>query len=1365
MAEEILHQVRVSEVGEFISHNSCERRFKLEYGNRALVRRLPFAERLFSSLDPVLQEAGKVREAEWERYLRDAQGFTDLSRYDERPVEAKFTPWAEFIESIAQLQPEQEAYAREVQIQGSLGAFAVDGRIDFVVIGWQDGQPTIRLVECKASRRDKTYHRIQVGIYRQIFLNNLAVDPLVISGVPLNQECVEAVVARIDESTNEGQAILELDPIDFSDIAHDIDRLFSSAGPLNRIIASDLDDLPYRLEPKCDGCVFNVDCFSESARLEKMELLGIPPSDIRVVQGQGINSIREFAQIDPDSAVARGLRGNEGFGGNLELLIASARSRVTTLPGGIPDPDAYEVQGLPDRWQSQLPVHEIQGERLIRVYLSVDYDYTENRIGALSAHITDSGGALVTAFQDTGNGYTPDPVVVEETEGGATRELRGIDIVKYKQQRWSGLLEADNDDERDLIQAFITDTIEALARISATGFSPIHFYVWSRSEISHLVEGCTRCGGQTLAHLKELLGCRENLEQLIFSSLGEEVNNRFALGWTGRGLSVVASLRWFGQRFHWVRQINGMAVNLEQVFTQDIFDFKTDLYTLNGEWTDDQERGERHKYEIRSRFFDSLPAAYWHAVWRTLPAANTPNLPHNLARAIERYNRASEPVRLREYLKARVQCLRWIDEKIRFKNPDIDKPLIDIARLAQFELGVDNVSRAALDFLRLEQHIKVANWVSMNLIAPSTRVVSGQTIPISNVRVIDNDLCEAQINLERFDIDLGELESRTTISEGSFVRAIPCDADPNRPQTIGQMFRGASTGIIESIDWVNGVVRFSTMFLRGDSYRLASVSRRPGDPIFEFGTLDESPSEFVAFRVDNRLSNILDSHVYRYFDPIAPNIPEQIELHEDHKDALVRFIDDVQLPGGWNFIEDQSRAVVEGLSSTVQLLQGPPGTGKTQTTAASILTRAVNEFDVGDIVFVVANTHTAVDNLLTRIAQIEGVTREAALRHGMQLPPLTLAKMFTSEVQEELDAPIQNWTANACVAQVNRAVRDSVLVIGGTTGALLKMQLTASRSQSWPNGISCKLLVVDEASMMVFPHFLSLATLVTEDAKMLLAGDNRQLAPILAHDWDKEDRPPVLLYQPYVSAYDVVNNLYDRVEINERSVMRSRLEYTFRLPPIVRSLIGRLYRRDQIELRGAAEHNVVDLGADGSEWGALWGGNGLFLVVHDERSSRKHNQVEIEIISQIINGAIELQNDSVAVITPHRAQRTALKRALEGERDAISTIDTVERLQGGQKATIIISATASDPTAISANVEFILDLNRSNVAFSRVQERLIVVCSESLLDHIAPELEQYESAMLWKSLRALCDTEIISEQIQGSNVRVFTPGGDAIAQV
>ena len=68
-------------------------------------------------------------------------------------------------------------------------------------------------------------------------------------------------------------------------------------------------------------------------------------------------------------------------------------------------------------------------------------------------------------------------------------------------------------------------------------------FFWSRQEMTQLIEGCSRVSSQLLSHLRELLGCRESLEQLIYSCLYDEVDRRYALGWTGRDLAVVTSLR------------------------------------------------------------------------------------------------------------------------------------------------------------------------------------------------------------------------------------------------------------------------------------------------------------------------------------------------------------------------------------------------------------------------------------------------------------------------------------------------------------------------------------------------------------------------------------------------------------------------------------------------------------------------------------------------------------------------------------------------------------------------------------------------------------------------------------------------------
>jgi len=129
----------------------------------------------------------------------------------------------------------------------------------------------------------------------------------------------------------------------------------------------------------------------------------------------------------------------------------------------------------------------------------------------------------------------------------------------------------------------------------------------------------------------------------------------------------------------------------------------------------------------------------------------------------------------------------------------------------------------------------------------------------------------------------------------------------------------------------------------------------------------------------------------------------------------------------------------------------------------------------------------------------------------------------------------------------------------------------------------------------------------------------------------------------------------------------------------------------------------------------------------------------------------------VAVMTPHRAQRGLLNSMLDRFKPAVDIVDTVERIQGGERDTVLVSGTQSDPSSIAGSADFILDGNRTNVIFSRAKRRLVVVCSEVLLDSLPSDLEQYRSAFLWKRLRAACTREVASAVIEGHAVRVLVP--------
>ena len=324
--------------------------------------------------------------------------------------------------------------------------------------------------------------------------------PVNIGGVKLASEDVECVIVRIDESTNKKQQILKQKALNLDTEVADIRRLMTSDGALMRIVRKDLANLDYQLDEKCSDCVFSVHCLAESAREGRLELLGIDPSTVRELNAAGIKNIDNLAELDLAGNKAVEVRENPSFSENLELLKLKAKTRRGTLPGGDIDLDAHEVDALPYSGKSQLPEHTINDERLIRVYLSVEYDYVENRVGALTAHVTKSDWQLHTDLLSVDGRWEPEPKIKEILQDGydennhpiyQERQLQGEDVIKFKTSAWTGDYKDDTSAEKEIIQGFFGELVDAIAQVAETEEAPIHFYIWSRQEMTQLIEGCS----------------------------------------------------------------------------------------------------------------------------------------------------------------------------------------------------------------------------------------------------------------------------------------------------------------------------------------------------------------------------------------------------------------------------------------------------------------------------------------------------------------------------------------------------------------------------------------------------------------------------------------------------------------------------------------------------------------------------------------------------------------------------------------------------------------------------------------------------------------------------------------------------------
>jgi superfamily I DNA and/or RNA helicase len=283
------------------------------------------------------------------------------------------------------------------------------------------------------------------------------------------------------------------------------------------------------------------------------------------------------------------------------------------------------------------------------------------------------------------------------------------------------------------------------------------------------------------------------------------------------------------------------------------------------------------------------------------------------------------------------------------------------------------------------------------------------------------------------------------------------------------------------------------------------------------------------------------------------------------------------------------------------------------------------------------------------------------------------------------------------------------------------------------------LLVVDEASMMRLPELILSGSFLCKSSQILVAGDHRQLPPIQAHDWEREDRRTLEEMASFLSAMDFLRLLRNEdlgIERIKRvvgaDIPAERLCESHRCHTVVAEFLREwVYEKDKIDFRSNRKQTlaVSEANTDGLRT-ALKPGNVFVLIVHDEAESFQSNLVEASIVEALVRN---VQSDSVGVITPHNAQKGLLKNMLSEDCDNVR-VDTVEKYQGGAADFVIISSTVSDPDYVRCESDFLLNLNRINVAISRMSKKLVVVASKSIFEFMPQDAKDYDKALLWRGI-------------------------------
>ena len=118
--------------------------------------------------------------------------------------------------------------------------------------------------------------------------------------------------------------------------------------------------------------------------------------------------------------------------------------------------------------------------------------------------------------------------------------------------------------------------------------------------------------------------------------------------------------------------------------------------------------------------------------------------------------------------------------------------------------------------------------------------------------------------------------------------------------------------------------------------------------------------------------------------------------------------------------------------------------------------------------------------------------------------------------------------------------------------------------------------------------------------------------------------------------------------------------------------------------------------------------------------------------------------DGFAVLAPHRAQNAAIRAALAGygfgtPDRPMPLVDTVDKLQGQERDVVVVSYGVADEEYAEAEAKFLLSSHRFNVATTRPRRKLIVLCSDAVLDVVPQDRDVLLEAMMLKEFRGFCD--------------------------
>jgi len=1269
------HPIRLNptSLAQYIRFENCDRFLRFRLVEQDAERMLQKWNLTIQPLTPLLKESGADFESDVaSRIAGDGETVIDLT---DAPV----------ADSIAALQSVRTpTIFLQLALEAPIGDFWCSGRADAIRVSRdRRGRLEVLVADIKARRMEKVEHRVQVTVYARM-LEWLANE----HEIPLAS--IRGTILTMPDSGILPALTADTPTFDLDTYGTILNRLAVEPDSVaKRILEQPFKDAFYHLSYKCDGCMFNTICMHDSAeRLDVALVPYITPVEKRVLNEAGVQRLPQLVelmnlpqgndkQLIPNPAqqpTLEILQNRWPVAPNLPTLVQRARAALHNFNATIDSRSYLLGSGF-----GTLP-SEVDNPDLVKIFFDAQHDYLRGRIYLISALVTGPQGKRL---------------VVKRTNEPPTDEIEG-----------------------QLLVAWVKDVITAARQVTRRDEAPVHLYCYNRYDQRVLLEALKRHLEEvaSLPAFFDLMTQSPALNQPMISFLSDEIRERKNLGLVCSPLHDTArrmGFRWQDENYNYARLFwSKMFDNVLPVLRNP----DGTLQPLRGDVAKDDPR--RLRIEVNSRFTSQIPLEYAYAVWGCLPETSESN------RLLEPFRRVTLDS-LTGFAGMRVKALAHIEASFQQKARFVDKKPLNL-RVLQAEAD-QGLVRALEEFLYMEHHASLqANLLSYSLTV-DRRVQSGMAMLLCYLGK-GNGHYLFKPEFTRLGLDPKLTMNACKLKEDDWVVFNPT----NQPLSPNQMKHGRLARVVQVREDYVALELLEMTFGNGffRYYHKRDLEPQAG----QFYTIDPMADDLNADKMLSSLKNVQENIFYEWLNrrPDSRFVPQTVQ---ETFAAFANQVEVIMANQKRRMTVRQREAVAGNLGEPLVLVQGPPGTGKSYTLAWAILAQIVASSVQNRPcrVAISCKTHNAITVELKALADaLRQIVGFASSRLGAEALKVLQIYKVVNDGSDPVPAGVQALDPYKSKGILENLLKQSYYVVGATSGGLfnlMRYRPLGGKEVDWSTK-TFDLVVIDEASQMSLPEGVLAGAFLKPEGKMIVVGDHRQMPPIIAHAWKDEQKRSVTKSRPFISLFE---------SLMERKFPYVALDESFRLhAEIAEFLRENVYNRDGIAFHSRRKELINQLPkVDPYVDAVLNPQHPIVVIEHSEHSSQQSNQLEIELAEPLIDACVRYLSldgkNGIGVVVPHRAQK-ALLRAKFPELAEVNSIDTVERFQGDERDVIIVSATASDPDYVRSEAEFLLNINRLNVAISRPKKKLIVIASQSVVDLLCSDLEIFENAVIWKRL-------------------------------